>query len=735
MTKRAVKSRSTRSVPRRTPARPPAVNDADQREPLADARIRPLLERYVEAADAELAEVGDGLFELHVPPVDRQAFQKRSTIRIAFTLDAFELDPEAEIAVVGSPLVEQLVTAIRARGNRCLRGFLPPELEPSSESGPLRIVVTNGTVSAPRVRVARHRVLRLLARVVVSAGSTVEEHLIESGYFDAVTGIAVPADVAARCEERRGPTSSAKSRKPAAKSDVPLEPCRSAAEIVSIALADLRASFEPNVHKLREDARIALEAELERIDGYYSALIAAGGRSPGASDDAARRAYAAEHARRRAEEERRHRVRVVVHPVQLTEWELLVERAEWEIASAGEGRGRLVAERWLNGAGGWSLACPSCAATSPKSVCVCRSGHVACDACAATCTVCNETFCRDHGAAACHVDGAPTCAEHSRTCSSCGESHCAAHEATCVSGDHTACSDCVAECALCGQAVCNDHAGVTSHEAPRGARRLCADCACRCEGGANEIIGRDEIAQCATCGSAVCETHRASCAVDDHVHCSRHLRRTGESRRLVCEAHAARCAFEANTLHATDELTPCASCGRPACAEHSHECVEDGRRYCDEHSLMLRGAPGRFACQEHARVCNVDRAAYRVDQMKACPVCDKWACTSHSRDCSWCGRSVCLHDFSTRLSRCMTCARLTALREPPDHLVAAVASLLKERSSPKQWRTGRDAHHTVVEVTVAFKRRIVFVIRHGETAVSDARSHSLAGSKALPVDR
>ena len=32
-------------------------------------------------------------------------------------------------------------------------------------------------------------------------------------------------------------------------------------------------------------------------------------------------------------EERRHRVRVVVHPVQLTEWELLVERAEWEITT------------------------------------------------------------------------------------------------------------------------------------------------------------------------------------------------------------------------------------------------------------------------------------------------------------------------------------------------------------------------------------------------------------------
>src|SRR3954466_16178106 len=64
VTKRAIKARPRRGTAARK-ARPPKVKDGEEREPLADARIRPLLERYVEAADAELTEVADGLFELN----------------------------------------------------------------------------------------------------------------------------------------------------------------------------------------------------------------------------------------------------------------------------------------------------------------------------------------------------------------------------------------------------------------------------------------------------------------------------------------------------------------------------------------------------------------------------------------------------------------------------------------------------------------------------------------------
>ena len=147
------------------------VADPEQREPLADARIRPLLERYVSAAGATLEEIADGLVELHVPVTDRRAFNKRSSMRIAFTLDAFEHDPDAEIAVVGSPLVGQLVEAIRSRGSRFHYGFLPPDVTPNDEAVAPGVSTSNVTLGAPQIALARHRIVSLLARIVVSAGS------------------------------------------------------------------------------------------------------------------------------------------------------------------------------------------------------------------------------------------------------------------------------------------------------------------------------------------------------------------------------------------------------------------------------------------------------------------------------------------------------------------------------------------------------------------------------------
>ena len=668
MTLRPSKRRKTTRSKSRNPARPTRSQEPDQREPLADARIRPLLEQYVAAAETELEEVGDGLVELHVPPADRVAFQKRSSIRIAFTLDALERDPEAEIAVVGSPLVEQLVTAIRSRGSRVVHGSIAPSVPPSQESAELRIPVTNGTASAPHVDVARHRVVRLLARVVVSAGSTVEEHLIESGYFDASSGTTVPADVVAECDKAAGPKRTTRARG-AVRGGVAvrIEPGRTGAELVTIALADLRASFEPEVQQLRAEAERALESELFRIDSYYTALLA--GADAKGSDDAdaeARRAYEAEHTRRRAEEERRHQVRVVVHPVQLTEWELLVQCAQFEITTVTQQHaGRLVAQRWLNGGGGWTFACPGCGAVSPNSLSVCKSGHIACDACASTCSACSEVFCSDHGIDACHVDGKPACSEHAHTCSSCREPYCTMHEATCADGDHTACTNCVSACALCARAVCDEHATSTAATESRSARRLCGNCLCHCEGGTNEPVGRDEVSTCASCGKSVCEDHRATCDVDHGIHCSKHLRRTDGSRRLVCAEHRAECALEPGAMVASDEVGSCSACGRSACNEHSQACVEDGRRYCHEHVLGLRAEPGVYACTAHGAICHIDRGAYRLGQVVACPVCARSACTTHSGTCQSCGRVVCLRDLDVRRGTCVTCARLTAVAEPP----------------------------------------------------------------------
>lgn len=259
MTPRQVKARKRRRFAAEETHAPRVGSEQDQREPLADARIRPLLERYVAASGATLENVGDGLVELQVPAGDRSAFNKRSSMRIAFTLDALERDPEAEIAVVGSPLVEQLVTAIRSRGSRFHYGFLPPDVVPNAEAVEPGVTTSNVVLGEPQVALARHPIVSLLARIVVSAGSAVEEHLVESGCFDATTGVAVPAHVAARCNEARRANRPRRRSTKLATKELPLRAAREVPELVSIVLRDLRENFEPKVQKLRAEAQAALE--------------------------------------------------------------------------------------------------------------------------------------------------------------------------------------------------------------------------------------------------------------------------------------------------------------------------------------------------------------------------------------------------------------------------------------------------------------------------------------------
>lgn len=732
MTTRDRTTETTELTPLSTPQTD--IPAPDSREPLADARVRPLLERYVAAAGAELIDISDGLVELRIPRSDRRAFHDREQIRIAFTLDALERDPEAEIAVVGSPLVEQLVTAIRTRGSRAFYGRLSPDLARDAEAATLQVPIANATAGVPTVDAARHRIVRLLARVVVRAGSAVEEHLLESGFFDATTGVAIPEDVGNRCletipnDDEDGMAANA--------TDAPVAASRRSAELVSLALADLRGSLEPRVKQLRADAQRALEAELHRIDGYYASLLSdSGTRNGDAPDDAAKRLIEAEHARRRGEEERRHQVRAVVHPVQLSEWELLVQRARWELTTAKGVRAPLVAERWLNGNGSWVLACPECGTANPQSFSVCKSGHVACDRCASSCGVCADVFCQEHGIAACHVDEQPICADHALICSSCQEPYCTAHEARCAEGGHTACCTCVTPCAACNRGVCDEHAMMSSSSSPRGPRRLCMQCLEYCEGGTNERVGIDEVAQCSSCEKYVCEHHRSTCAVDHQVHCSKHLRRTDGSRRLVCEIHRAECALDPGSIHGSDEVGACAACGRVACDRHSHVCVEDGQRYCDKDAVMLRKEPGVFACRNHHSICHVDQGAFRLGQTSDCPICRKTACKAHVRNCGWCGRDVCITDVDAGSGRCRTCRALRQTAEPTDNVLTAAAGLLGGRSNPKRWKVARDGAHTVVEVDLGWTRHVVFVVPHGDTVASGGRSHSAVGSRGLATRR
>jgi hypothetical protein len=648
----------------------PAPQAAGEADPLADARIGPLLERYCDLAGVKVTGKGADLRELKLPPAERAHFRDRTALRVALSLDALERNPDAQLAVLGSPFLGDLLGAIRARAGRLSLGMIPPpDSEASQGIAPTTappVPVRNGTARQTKAGLAAHPIGRLVARVVLRAGAAVEEAVVESDVFDLSTGARLGDDVAGSFQDLESQRA-----KPAAAAAIPdagAVPPREPNEWLQLLVGNLREKSAERVAARQAVAETEVARELDRLDRYFASILA------DKSDAEAEGSITALHERRRAEEVRRHQVRAIVHPLQLVEARVLVQRVEWELRST-NGRGAtLAAQRPLAGTAAWTVVCPHCG-RPPSELVVCRheAGHCACDACSTRCSVCSEDFCADHGIASCRVDEQPACAEHARVCSSCRMEHCTTHEGVCAEGDHTACSACLDACGSCGRVFCNRHAQQSGADAPKGSRRLCTACVRYCEGGTNEPVGMDEVTPCASCDKSVCTAHQAVCVVDGQVHCSRHLRRTDGSRRLVCEQHRAACTEEPSAVFAADEVEACPVCGKDACAQH-------------------RGA------------------------------------------CAYCGRQVCKSDLGKPSGRCATCAQLAAVAEPPEEVVTAARAVTGGAApGSRAWRIARDRSHFVVEVDLGLTRKTVFTLRHGDTAPDRVVRHSLLGSKPRKV--
>ena len=701
--------------------------EAPDAEALVDARIRGLVERYARLVSANVTVLEQHLLELELPPSESGFFRGRRVVRIALSLGALERCPDAEMAVVGGALLDELIAAVRSRGYRRILGLLQPTVNPEATTTALRVPIRNGTGGLPSLRLALHPLGRLVARVTLSAGASVEERLVESGVFDLSLGATVDSDVAALCEDLGAGRVLAAAD---AMADGALAvPGRPAAEVVGLMVKDIEAKLAEAIERRRTVAERSLASELGRIDRYYTSLLEGpAGAGTEVQDLAGRRAIEAEHQRRRGEEGRRHQVRAALHPLQLVECRLLVQRGEWTVTSAVGRQGVLPATRPLSGSGNWKVVCPSCG-EPPSEVLVCRHGHVACSSCAATCSVCSEECCRTHGVVTCHVDGAPVCHEHVRKCRACSKDYCTVHGAICAEGGHAACAACVAPCAHCGRSVCTQHVRMSVASAPKGSRRLCQECVAICEGGTSEPVGIDEVTKCASCSRFVCANHQATCAVDGQVHCSTHLRRSDRSRRLLCEPHRARCSHEPEAIFASDEVTKCATCGASVCLTHGDTCAGDRLVHCRTHLQPLLDTRDEVGCPKHRSQCHVDGRTYSIAGTNPCPVCGGLTCREHLRACKNCGRLVCQVDRRESSGLCVTCGSLTRLDEPTDALLAA--ALVANAGEPpraKAWASARDASHIVVQMDLGWTRRLVMSVRHGDTRPDTVVRHSLLGS-------
>ncbi len=593
-------------------------------------------------------------------------------------------------------------------------------------SPPVPLPVENGRALPAHVVVKRHRVGRLTARVVIRAGAEVKEHLAESEVFDLSTGTALGSELIRALDsldDVAGDPSAGWHR-------LVLAPMRPAAELVQLMLSSLEQQLRPAIDDLGMRSQNALRHELGRIERYYTTLLDdAGSRGTQVPDNATRRAIEAEHQRRAREETERHQVRATVHPVQLAEWEVAVQRADWAIESTTGHRGSFTAQRMLAGSEAWTVSCPTCGA-APSALLVCLHDHVACPNCSRTCSVCADACCREHGISSCHVDNAPACSAHARSCLCCGQRHCSRHEGVCDESGHAACSACLSPCAHCARVICDQHATLSHPDAPRGSRRLCGDCVRTCEGGRNEVVGPDEVTGCASCRRDVCERHQSHCDVDNMVHCSRHLRRTDRSRRLTCEKHRGACVHEPNAVLASDEVSGCVTCANNVCVAHSASCIVDNAVHCHHHLAPVRDVRGALACEPHRSVCHVDGGVFTLQGTEACPSCGRLHCKDHRRECANCGRGICIADYRPGAPVCATCSRLVEVDDLPNAILAAISHTIGDRASKvKRWRAARDARHAIVELGLRWTRRIVLAVPHGGGRPEAIVSHSILGRR------
>ncbi|HEU5169433.1 MAG TPA: hypothetical protein VFU46_02785 [Gemmatimonadales bacterium] len=700
---------------------PPAP--APEKTPLAtDPRPRQLLEKYTSLVGALLMDTGESLLEFEVPEGERAPWGGAARVRIALAPEALDEDPEAELLALGSPLFERLVGAIRSRGVRELRGLIPPTVNPAVERIDLPLPLVGTTAEPGEVELAVLPIGRLLARVSIKAGPRLEERLVESALVDLSTGVPVPEDLV-RAEPATAGTPAANAREAAP---------RPAAELMPLLVGHIERVLQADIARAEDEAGRTLKAEVERLERYYGAVLAELGSEDDREDaEDAKAAIRGELERRREEETERHRVRVTVHPLQIVEWRVLAQRARWRLRSDSGREATLEATRLLCGAARWAIHCPGCGA-EPAAIAVCRGGHACCPACSERCAICAEPSCRAHGLARCDAGKHPVCAEHARTCGSCGKGHCVEHAAECEAGRHRVCPACAIGCGRCGLAICRAHATRTGELAPKGARWLCAGCVTLCEGGTSEPVGLDEVVRCGSCERHVCQRHQATCAVDGAVHCSRHLRRSDASGRLLCEAHRDTCVEEPGAVLATDEVAACATCGARVCEKHGGACESEvfKPRHCARHLVGLADRGGAMACERHRTMCHVDGAAFSLEGTKACAVCGKATCEGHRRACPWCGRPVCTRDIEAQ--RCVTCGKLAETADPADELVqAAIAANGGEPPKAKAWKTARDASGTVVELDLGWTRRLVFGVPHGEAAPATVVQHSMLGSKPV----
>ncbi len=389
------------------------------------ADLQDFVRRYFGRRAGPLKEEEPGVFLATLPESLRPAFEGVDAIRVTFDPAVAASRAQVDLAAIGSYLMDRIIEDATRAGWHCVARLQAGDERPQDVVA-RAVRPRNASLSVDAWETAPAPHLLFNFRVRLTTDERVER--LESVLIDARTG-----------RERRAAPALFEGRL-SLPEDVGFDPS-GIGDAYRAACRALEARIEPQVRAFRAQAEALLQAEVERIGGYFERSIREAREARAGGADAEVRALELERDRRLAEAQEKYRL---VGEAELCNVRTVVLDVTMVAASVSNRGARkdLPQEYDCASLDLAPVACEVCGAPAPEPV-LCFGGHLAGPECVKGCDLCDRVHCRTCVAA----EGAIA------SCSACRRSICPDHTEVCALSRKPFCPDHIHACAICGRTV------------------------------------------------------------------------------------------------------------------------------------------------------------------------------------------------------------------------------------------------------------------------------------------
>lgn len=576
--------------------------------------LQDFISEYVACNGGKVVNFNGEIMELEIPERLQKILDVSNRMKLVFTLEAFEKEPDAEYLTIGNPILDKILQMTRGRG-KTSKFYLNPlmDFEKFDEAlSALEFPNCQLSATVPMLVYYPH----ILFNFKVSYISDEKREDLESLIVDSLRG-----EISDKVGGLNHAISQIQSR------DCFEHEVKDIARSYDIACKEMRRRIQSQVNRFVFETNRRLQKEVARIRDYYTALQDEMQMELKAVEDKvvenyykmknARKMITQEQHRKdyykykqeldllrseidarlsvfEVEEERRiaeqtekfkPRVEIVILNTAIVQ----VPRIEQKMVLANDYSERkinilydILKNEFLG------FQCERCT-DNLKKVYLCRNGHIVCPNCIKLCASCGQAVCKDCFMERCGICNRYVCPSCYKKCQACGMPVCFEHSSTCAECNNMFCRNCTLQCEVCAASFCSDHIGY-----------------------------------CRRCDNPVCEHHSAKCEVCKETFCQDFILTCDVCNSSVCSRHGSECSI----------------CRKVCCQEHLSRC-------------LLCGA---FVCAEHSGVCHVCKETYCRDHLNECIICLEQYCDFHDRHCVVCNQDYCADCVTER--QCRTCRSL-----------------------------------------------------------------------------